>query len=1435
MGWSQITASDSSGCAPLVNIAFTSPPGATGINWDFDDGASSNLASPVHTFNLPGTYTVVFTATISGNPVNYSLVIDVYGKPNVNFGATPPLSGCIPLGVSFSDSSTGGGGSAIVSRQWAFGDGGVNIGNNPNPFYTYTLTGSFNVSLKVTDALGCDSAMSRMAFINTSVPPNPVITTSPAPPTSCLPPLVVSFSGAASTSNSTTGPGLTYLWDFGSGNTSTLMNPPVINYTNNGIYPISLVVSDNNNCSATAFTTVVISAPVASFFVADAVNDTVCSVVHFQNLSTGFNPLFSYGDGTFGADTFHTYLNPGTYQVNLQVSAGSCLDDTTITIVVENVVAAFTTTPSYSCSWPVSVQFNNQSINGATWIWEFADGTSSTSNNPVHTLTERDTNQYTIYYSAWIDTTILYITSVHGCKDTVMRTDTIHKPTARFMPDVRMGCAPLTVIFSDSSISVEPIVNYKWLFGDGNVNNGVDTVVTHTYTLPGVYNVRLVITNSIGCIDTSFIIEIYVGEPSIPTFSVSPIVACVNTPVQFTDLTPAADSAQYWHYTADGGTMSRCYTNPDPMWLFNATTGLQDITLTTLYNGCAGTTTIPNAIEVKGPLAHFIPVGDCATPMIYTFEGDIQDSDYWTWDFGDGTILTNSTTATISHTYTASGDYSVALTAFNNTSGCAPYTDSATVNVRNINASFLGDSLVCANQPVIFDATGSTDVHGNCHEGYLWYWGDDKHPDNTELSSYSHIYDVGGNYSIKLVTKDINGCIDTVRKSITVYGVEAYFKPNKLYGCLPLNINFTDSSFADTTITQWQWYFGDGTTSTLQNPSHTYTQVGITFWTAKLVVTTSLGCKDSMEVIIQNSIPDDNFYLQTSSNICAGDSVRLIAISSIVTYNWDFGNGTSSTIQYPWANYPIAGVFTVTLTVTDSIGCTNTNFISNVVSVQNYPVAAFVSSADTLFNKCYPLLVSYTDTSLVNIFASRTWDLGNGASTIGNQTVGTIYQAPGTYSITLIETTTNGCRDTVTKTITVEGPVGDFDIVNDTICKGQSITFSIKDTADVISYMWDFGDGTTAPGTSPITHTFNINPVSGQTMVSIVMWSPDSACTATHSKPIYIYPVVADFSVTNNDTIYCLNEPLVLNNLSLNAGNCVWTFGDGTTYTGTTPPPHTYSTPGNYNITLSISNAVTGCSDTLIRNFDIFGIPDAIAIGGDTCQGDPIQIFASGGISYLWTPATGLSSDTIADPIATPNSSTNYLVTMYDVNGCSDTAYADVIIYEPITAITFDTIMVIGQEIQLNVYQGPGYNYTWTPATGLSCITCPNPIAQPLVNTIYYVTIEDDGACFTAVSSFEFEIKPITTIDVPTAFTPDGDGDNDVIFVRGLGIKRLIEFKVYNRWGQLLFETDDIDKGWDGFYMGKLQNIETYVYFASVETWLGGEVLTKKGSFNLLR
>ncbi len=1432
----QITANPNSGCAPLVGVTFTSPPGATNIDWQFGDGTSSNIASPTHTYITEGTYNVQFTAIVGGNNVNYSLTINVFGKPSPFFRASTPHTGCLPLNVAFLDSSFGGGGTAITLREWAFGDGGVNIGNSTNPAYTYNLAGVFDVSLKITDANGCDSSFVRTAYVQTSVPPIAVLTSNPNPPASCVPPLAVTLSANGSVSNSTTGStALTYLWHFGNGDSSTSVNPPAVNYNTIGVYPITLTVTDNNNCSASANTNATIMQPNASFFAVDAVNDTVCKTVTFRNQSSGGVYFYDYGDGTNGNDSVHTYTNSGTYNVLLRVTVGSCSDDTTITIIVEDLKAQFTSSPDYSCSYPSIITYVNQSVNAVSYKWTFYDFTTSTVTTPVDTIFQTDFNPYTIF-DPQIYSTLLEVESAHGCIEYYSQRDTVFKPSGWIAASVAYGCAPLTVQFDDSSHSKEPITSRLYVFGDGGTHPGNDTVTTHTYTTPGIYHPYIIITNSLGCIDTSFTLTIYVGEPPTPSFSVSPSPVCVHDPVQFTDLTPPGDSAHFIHYTADGGIMSHCYLDHNPTWSFDNVTGPQNITIDASYNGCIGTTTITNAITVNGPLVHFYPVNNCDSPFVYTFKGKISDAANWTWDFGDGQTLNTTTDSVPSHTYAATGDYNVLLTGYNPSTGCQADTEMHTIHVRDLKSIITADTISCSGTSVTFDGVNSQDVNPKCHTGYLWYWDDGAPPINGENPSASHSFSVGGLHTVKLVVTDINGCKDTSDHFIEIYKIQSVIKADTNFGCLPLTVNFTDSSFADTTIVRWMWDFGDGDTSMSQNPTHTFSIVPPTgSYQVRLTVRDTLGCTSTRVFNVTPSIPDSTFA-STASGICAGDSVKFQPNGGGMTYMWYFGDGDSSSVQSPWHAYNTGGSYTVTLNVTNSFGCRGSKTIPAYVNVQEYPIAGFQSSADTIFNKCYPLLVSYTDTTNNTIPGFWDWDLGNGSQVISAPTVGTLYQAPGTYTVSLIVQTSFGCRDTVEKSLTVEGPVGNFDLMPGTICKGQSVTLSIRDTSDLLSFMWDFGDGTDTTGISPVTHTFNINPSSGQTTVGLVMWSPDSACTATHTNILNIYPVIADFAFPNDDSTLCVGEVNLVTNQSLNATSYNWNFGNGVTFAGANPPPVTYNTPGTYNVILTVGDNVTGCHDSLVQKILVPPSPPIVATGGDTCQGNPVQLFASGGISYLWQPSTDLSNDTIPNPVATPLSSVTYTVQVTDTNDCTVSQTVPVVIFEPAPEVHTDTTIVIGSPVVIGYEMpDPGYIYMWNPITFLSCSTCATPLSNVLEDITYDFTVTDGAGCFSVTSTYEFIVKPVTSIDVPTAFTPNGDNENDLIFVNGWGIKQLVEFKIYNRWGQLVFETTDISEGWNGYYKGELQPQDTYVYQAEVETWLDGQKLKKKGMFELIR
>lgn len=1444
--FAQITAMPSSGCAPLAGVQFTPPQGTTTATWTFGNGGSSNLLTPTATYANAGTYTVNFNGTVNGSSASFTTTVQVFSSPTANFTANPPTNGCVPLAVSFQDASSGTGGATITNWEWAFGDGGVSAGS-ATPTHTYNLSSQWDVTLKVTDNNGCVSSITKQDIVTSSALPNAVITSNPPSPGACNPPFTVDFSGTQSSSGSPLGTGLTYSWDFGNGQTSSLEDPPAITYTNFGTYTVTLTVSDDNGCANTRTITVPVESPVANLDVLEILNpnDTVCKAVWFINNSTGNLVSIDYGDGSPLDDTlFHQYANTGTYNVTLNVRSGNCTDDTTITIVVEEPTADFVVDPTFSCNDTVLFQLTDLSVGASDYFWVLPSGNTSTQQNPIDTfIYPRQDTIYTID-TPRVHNIGLFVISSNGClSDTVFRQDTVWPPTAMFMPDVASGCAPLTVTFSDSSWSFSDLVNLTWYFDDGAATTSgppaTHSVITHTYNQPGDYYPRLVIENMNGCTDTSFFRHIEVGTPPSPNFSVSPQQVCPGEPVTITDLTPPGDSVDTWYYTGDNNELNHCYKESDAVWTYQSAAGLTDITLEVGYNGCFASVTQTDVVEILGPIGRFTYTCDCAAPFTINLNADISGTDSIVWDFGDGNTLGTTTDLTPTHTYSATGDYTVTLTSFNNTSGCQPFTYSMDVPIRNIQAVLSTDGIVCPSDTAGFNAGLSVDVDASCSKGYRWIWGDNSPPKNTDEPTITHAYPAGGGtYTLQLVVRDVNGCSDTAEQDIKAYAIDADFDLDTTIGCLPLTVTATDLTTSDTAIATWEWFYTDGQTSTLQNPTTTFTlndTVNIV-----LVATNEAGCFDTMTKFVVPSVPDSNFFVVGRRTLCFDETTTFRANNlGLETYSWDFGDGTTSTDSVFVHSYNQAGSFTVSLTVTDSLGCTATNTRQNYVFVQAKPEAGFFSNADTIDELCYPIQLSYTDTSVNPQFGTRTWNLGNGSPIIPDQTVGTLYEQPGTYTVSLIVASSFGCRDTVERTFNVEGPVGDFDLSDSLICKGEEITFSIKDTAEVGFYAWDFGDGEDTSGVSPVTHQYNFNPPGGATVANLVMWSIDSACAYTVQKEVNIRQVFAEFDrngeTTESDTVHCVGLTDLFTNQSMNADTYEWSLGDGTTYTQAQPPSHVYETAGIYTVKLKIEDIEAGCLDSISKIMVINPLPISKALGGDTCQGDELTISVTGGDTYVWTPTEGLDDPSSATPIATPDSTTQYYVTVTDSNGCETQDSALVIVYQEPPSIEWDTLIVIGQEVQLDVDFGLAYTYSWDPTIWLSCSDCPNPLAQPLEDTTYTAIVADTIGCFEIPSTFRFEVKPETTIDVPTAFTPNGDGSNDIIFVNGWGIKSLLEFKIYNRWGQLVYEGNDITEGWDGTFQGQDQNIDTYTYTATVETWLEGEVLSKTGSFKLLR
>jgi gliding motility-associated-like protein len=337
-----------------------------------------------------------------------------------------------------------------------------------------------------------------------------------------------------------------------------------------------------------------------------------------------------------------------------------------------------------------------------------------------------------------------------------------------------------------------------------------------------------------------------------------------------------------------------------------------------------------------------------------------------------------------------------------------------------------------------------------------------------------------------------------------------------------------------------------------------------------------------------------------------------------------------------------------------------------------------------------------------------------------------------------------------------------------------------------------------------------------------------------------VYPAFnADFNFVSSP---CSNQVAFTDSSYNTPNNWLWNFDDGSTST-LQNPTHTYATSGTYNVQLISSNA-NGCADTTVVQVVFTGSTTTINPSTSICEGMNTQLNATGGYAYSWSPATGLSNANISNPVATPAVTTTYTVTIHTVpfpgDTCITTLTTTVSVYNPANfplsaTATHDTV-TLGSSTILHAITDTTLTITWSPATGLSNVNSFNPTASPTVTTTYTVTITDTSGCPKSATITIYVISMKCTLDdafVPNTFTPNGDGKNDILYVRSISVATLY-FAVYDRWGELVFETDDINKGWDGIYKGKPANADVFAWYLTAKCF-SGEEMKKKGNVTLIR
>ncbi len=1432
------SASDSTGCDPFtVSFSDLSTGNILSWQWFFSDGQSSVLQNPTMTFIGSGFYSVTLIVTESGTGDKDTLfvqdMIHVVASPHASFQVGANNMGCIPLDVSFTDLSTSSDGN-ITQWSWDMGDG--NILTAQNPSHTYTSPGIFNIYLQVTNEYGCVDDTTINNAVHTSTVPD--IQISADITQYCSVPVDIHFTNNSTGSATQTD----FSWDFGDGNTATDENS-VNTYTVLGDYDVILSVTDEYGCSNTdTFPAYIhLSQVVADFSYSSVATspDTAClgDEVTFTNNSGIYCDWF-FGDGTSMLnvsvpDVGHTFTQSGTYTVTLIAAPGDpCADTITKDIYIQQVTASFVANPTEDCKVPFTVNFTDQSSsNVVSWEWNFGDTTAlGTQQNPVHIY-----NNFADY-----DVSLTVITFA-GCSIGINLQDyiQIHPPTALFtIEDPDNWCVPIDLIFSDSSISTSPVIDWQWSFQGAVPDTASDSSVVVTYDTAGTYAVILTITNDSNCTAT-VIDSISVGSHQTPDFILSKDTICASDSLTFFNLSDTISLIDNYFWMNDTNWTFSTDFQPTEYYVYEDNvvqdTGFATITLITDYNGCKDTLIRDSALYVYGPIIRsIIPVFNCDSPYTVAFTLDLIDAENWDYDFDDGDSLVATIQDTVWHTYASTGLYWVKVNAHNSAHGC-DFIDSVQIRVTDVQAVLNMPHENCGGDTVLLNGINSID--GNT---YYFDFGDGTNSGWTV--SPVNIHNFGTDtFVVTFIAQDIHACTDTVVDTLLSSNPVAQIIVDTTMGCAPLDVIFNaDSSTSDFGISSYHWYFlDDGSSSYDSALVHTYTGEGL--FTVQLTVHDSLGCYNLTTQSIQ--IYQAHAQIITSdTTLCVGIPVVYYGSDTIYNYQWNLGNGQTASTDTVSVTYMNDTSFSVQLIATDIHGCIDTTYqqvdvqgIDVILSVPDSSIECYVTTPLTTAN-----IENQTDTTYGTQWL---WNFGDGVLST-NYSPGHYYSYPDTFYVLLQATTSYGCVDRDSVQLNVFGPYAVLDFQHDTLCKGEHFIIDLSDTMNIVDINGTFGDGN-AFTYVPFDYAYSST---GMMNVDINLFSETShQCGLTLHDSVYVVEVNAYFDVfgMNNDTAHCSPFNVDFTNNSQGASTWNWNFGDGQLYSGLTPPTHTYQNPNVQDQTYTIQLAIedqNGCVDTTEQQIIVYGTPE-INVSDDQfiCKGDSVHLQATANVSsgspyFIWSPSEGLNNSYIYNPFAFPDTSTLYDVTVYSQYGCMNNDSIMITVQNaPSVTYSLDTTIIIGDIADLFIYADqPNVSFNWTPAYGLNCINCTDVYAQPLETTTYQIIYEDSMGCFIRSVNITVFVEEKYSIDVPSAFTPNGDGKNDVVYVKGWGIKNLLEFSIYNRWGEQVFTTDDINQGWDGTFKGKPQNIDSYVYYAKGELYSGKEV-EKKGTINLFR
>ncbi len=1489
--------SDSSITACLGDTVILSAEGGLCYNWSYGKKggpptyiSNPSIANP-HVFPPVGNnnfYVDIHRSACFGDTTIH-LKVNILPPVTAAF-ETNQTVGCAPANIQFTDQSIN-----AINYFWSYKQSGQPVVNftPPNPkSFAMTLNNDtlpydtiiYAYTLKVDNNQGCSDSATKKITIYPEIIASMAVSDS----LGCNP-LTVNFKA-----NGSSGDTLNWEWEFGDKGSSKITNP---NHTyvdfspdnKDTIYHAQLVATSPYYCTDTVRQNIHVYPYIKAGFTVDTV--TACSpfIVQVNNTSSGAISLYNwdFGDGS-GSNTnagqfTHTYTNITNniivYYFKLTVNNKfGCNDTLTRFITVyPQAKAGFTTNITQGCN-PLTVTFTNSSNLVATkFLWDFGDGSTSDNQNVTHQyLNTSDTDNV---FNA--NLTVLTNNNCISFDSTLITVHPYINPSFT-LSSSSGGCTPFTDTITNKStggIKKTPSPSgYTWDFGDGTISNVSAPALTHAYknNTNNEINttVTLTLTDISGTCTATLSRNITLYPEISANYSANNYNGCNPLTVDFTNLSSPVPVAVNFIWDFNDGSTS---VMQNPTHVFN-NTGKNDIiyqvkmTAISEYN-CKDSVTQPITVYpyLSAEDAINKPTG-CSPDTVTITNGSMGGIKQYIWNYGDGTG-DNNADSSFKHIYTnktnAPVTYNLSLIVENHIPACQDTIIRSLIVYPEVVSDFTTQGNInggCDSVTINFiNTSGPAQVPTH----YDWDFGDGGSSDETKVSHMFVHPDPSSTlqkvYTTRLYAYSQYNCYSIDSTLITVDPfVKADFSIDQPDGCSPLTITFTDTSSPG--ANEFHWVYDNGTVN--NDPAHTITQSfqnqagGVLTVNPSLTVTYNGNCPSTMTKSIQ-------VYSQVTANF-TGDTLKgchPLTIDFTNTsqfaqrYDWYFGDLGTSIFKNPshiFTDYSNAdSIYNVTLVATSEFNCTNS--ITKQVTVYPKPKALFNVQNSI---SCPPFQLSINN--LTQAGNSYLWNFGDGTDTTTlnlsnfNHTYNNLTSNNASYLLVLGVTTNFNCTDSASQKINVyPGVISGFepDTAN---CSTVLVKFRNL-TQRGSTYLWNFGDGVTSNLTEPVHDFFNLGVEDTTFTVKLVSYS-GFGCVDSSSRKVTVYPQpVAAFSALPLKLDFPASTVNIVNETNTGNWNYFWNFKDGTTETVSNPSGHTYVTWGQYNIELKVWS--NNCSDSAFKLITV--VPPvpiaAFDMSSNVCLGLAINFTdqSTWATQWNWNFGDSLTSD-VENPSHIYKYPGLHLVQLTVTgDGGSDALSQEVEVY-PLPKVQFtinDTVVELpstyaSSPAQVSFYNSCklGVQYFWNFGDSITSAET-NPVHDyqfPGEKTVSLKVWTEYNCIDSLIKVNAVDVISGGKIIFPNVFVPSTTGPNggkydptvktvDNSIFRPVS-QDVIEYnlEIYDRWGEKLFQTNDLTIGWDGYYNEKLCKGDVYVWIAKGK-FMNGQAFNLAGNVTLLK